>query len=316
MSGKMYGRNIELPPLDNLFSSENERQESKLEKVRDISLTALFPFKDHPFQVRDDEEMEKMVDSIKEFGVLTPAIVRPRPEGGYELVSGHRRHHGCALAGLDTMPCIVREMDDDTAVILMVDSNCQRENILPSEKAKAYKMKLDALQRKRGRPSKENSGQVDPNFHGVRSNQLLADGVGESVKQVQRYIRLTELIPELLEMVDAGKLKLTPAVEISTLAPNEQQEVLDYLECMDCTPSLSQAQKLKAASKAGVLTPEKIESVMTSQPSSVSAREPQVRLSLSRIERYFPRGFTVEQMENQIIRMLESFSRTRDREGR
>lgn len=316
MSGKMYGRNIELPPLDNLFSSENERQESKLEKVRDIPLAELFPFKDHPFQVRDDEEMEKMVDSIKEFGVLTPAIVRPRPEGGYELVSGHRRHHGCALAGLDTMPCIVREMDDDTAVILMVDSNCQRENILPSEKAKAYKMKLDALQRKRGRPSKENSGQVDPNFHGVRSNQLLADGVGESVKQVQRYIRLTELIPELLEMVDAGKLKLTPAVEISALAPNEQQDVYEYLECMDCTPSLSQAQKLKTASKAGVLTPEKIESVMTAQPPSVSAREPQVRLSLSRIERYFPRGFTVEQMETQIIRMLESFSRTRGHEGR
>lgn len=313
MSGKMYGRNIELPPLDNLFSSENERQESKLEKVRNIRLDELFPFKDHPFQVRDDEEMEKMVDSIKEFGVLTPAIVRPRPEGGYELVSGHRRHHGCALAGLDAMPCIVREMDDDTAVILMVDSNCQRENILPSEKAKAYKMKLDAMKRQAGRPRAENVSQLGTHF---RSDELLAKQAGSSRNQVQRYIRLTELIPELLEMVDAGKLKLTPAVEISALAPNEQQDVYEYLECMDCTPSLSQAQKLKTASKTGVLTPEKIESVMTAQPPSVSAREPQVRLSLSRIERYFPRGFTVEQMETQIIRMLESFSRTRGHEGR
>ena len=315
MSGKMYGRNIELPPLDNLFSSENERQESKLEKVRNIRLDELFPFKDHPFQVRDDEEMEKMVDSIKEFGVLTPAIVRPRPEGGYELVSGHRRHHGCALAGLDTMPCIVREMDDDTAVILMVDSNCQRENILPSEKAKAYKMKLDAMKRQAGRPSR-NSAQHGRNYEGRESREILGEQVGISRNQVSRYIRLTELIPELLEMVDAGKLKLTPAVEISALAPNEQQDVYEYLECMDCTPSLSQAQKLKTASKAGVLTPEKIESVMTAQPPSVSAREPQVRLSLSRIERYFPRGFTVEQMETQIIRMLESFSRTRGHEGR
>ncbi|WP_283128650.1 ParB/RepB/Spo0J family partition protein [Allofournierella massiliensis] len=312
----MYGQNIHLPSLDNLFSSESDRQDAKLEKVQNLQLSELFPFKDHPFQIRDDEEMEKMVDSIKDHGVLTPAIVRPRPEGGYELVSGHRRHRGCTLAGLDTIPCIVREMDDDTAVILMVDSNCQREHILPSEKAKAYKMMLEALQRKRGRPALENSGQVGPNFKGVRSNQLLADDVGESVKQIQRYIRLTDLIPDLLNMVDEGQLKLTPAVELSSLAPHEQEEVLEYLQYMECTPSLSQAQKLKSASKKAPLTPESIEKIMSAKIPSVSAREPQIRLSVSKIEQYFPKGYTIEQMEQYIIRLLENYERSRSREGR
>lgn len=316
MNEKMYGQNIRLPSLDNLFSSESDRQDAKLEKVQNLRLSELFSFKDHPFQIRDDEEMQKMVDSIKDHGVLTPAIVRPRPEGGYELVSGHRRHRGCTLAGLDTMPCIVREMDDDTAVILMVDSNCQREHILPSEKAKAYKMMLEALQRKRGRPALENSGQVGPNFKGVRSNQLLADDVGESVKQIQRYIRLTDLIPDLLDMVDEGQLKLTPAVELSSLAPHEQEEVLEYLQYMECTPSLSQAQKLKTASKNAPLTPESIEKIMSAKTPSVSAREPQIRLSVSKIEQYFPKGYTIEQMEQYIIRLLENYERSRSREGR
>lgn len=316
MNEKMYGQNISLPSLDNLFSSESDRQDAKLEKVQNLRLSELFSFKDHPFQIRDDEEMQKMVDSIKDHGVLTPAIVRPRPEGGYELVSGHRRHRGCTLAGLDTMPCIVREMDDDTAVILMVDSNCQREHILPSEKAKAYKMMLEALQRKRGRPSLENSGQVGPNFKGVRSNQLLADDVGESVKQIQRYIRLTDLIPDLLDMVDEGQLKLTPAVELSSLAPHEQEEVLEYLQYMECTPSLSQAQKLKTASKNAPLTPESIEKIMSAKTPSVSAREPQIRLSVSKIEQYFPKGYTIEQMEQYIIRLLENYERSCSREGR
>lgn len=316
MNEKMYGQNIRLPSLDNLFSSESDRQDAKLEKVQNLRLSELFSFKDHPFQIRDDEEMQKMVDSIKDHGVLTPAIVRPRPEGGYELVSGHRRHRGCTLAGLDTMPCIVREMDDDTAVILMVDSNCQREHILPSEKAKAYKMMLEALQRKRGRPSLENSGQVGPNFKGVRSNQLLADDVGESVKQIQRYIRLTDLIPDLLDMVDEGQLKLTPAVELSSLAPHEQEEVLEYLQYMECTPSLSQAQKLKTASKNAPLTPESIEKIMSAKTPSVSAREPQIRLSVSKIEQFFPKGYTIEQMEQYIIRLLENYERSRSREGR
>ena len=316
MNEKMYGQNISLPSLDNLFSSESDRQDAKLEKVQNLRLSELFSFKDHPFQIRDDEELEKMVDSIKDHGVLTPAIVRPRPEGGYELVSGHRRHRGCTLAGLDTIPCIVREMDDDTAVILMVDSNCQREHILPSEKAKAYKMMLEALQRKRGRPALENSGQVGPNFKGVRSNQLLADDVGESVKQIQRYIRLTDLIPDLLNMVDEGQLKLTPAVELSSLAPHEQEEVLEYLQYMECTPSLSQAQKLKSASKKAPLTPESIEKIMSAKIPSVSAREPQIRLSVSKIEQYFPKGYTIEQMEQYIIRLLENYERSRSREGR
>ena len=316
MNEKMYGQNISLPSLDNLFSSESDRQDAKLEKVQNLRLSELFSFKDHPFQIRDDEEMQKMVDSIKDHGVLTPAIVRPRPEGGYELVSGHRRHRGCTLAGLDTMPCIVREMDDDTAVILMVDSNCQREHILPSEKAKAYKMMLEALQRKRGRPSLENSGQVGPNYKGVRSNQLLADDVGESVKQIQRYIRLTDLIPDLLDMVDEGQLKLTPAVELSSLAPHEQEEVLEYLQYMECTPSLSQAQKLKTASKNAPLTPESIEKIMSAKTPSVSAREPQIRLSVSKIEQSFPKGYTIEQMEQYIIRLLENYERSRSREGR
>lgn len=313
MNEKMYGQNIHLPSLDNLFSSESDRQDAKLEKVQNLQLSELFPFKDHPFQIRDDEEMEKMVDSIKDHGVLTPAIVRPRPEGGYELVSGHRRHRGCTLAGLDTMPCIVREMDDDTAVILMVDSNCQREHILPSEKAKAYKMMLEAMKRQAGRPSSKNVSQVGTH---LRSDQILAEQTGQSRNQIQRYIRLTDLIPDLLNMVDDGQLKLTPAVELSSLAPHEQEEVLEYLQYMECTPSLSQAQKLKSASKKAPLTPESIEKIMSAKTPSVSAREPQIRLSVSKIEQYFPKGYTIEQMEQYIIRLLENYERSRSREGR
>lgn len=313
MNEKMYGQNIHLPSLDNLFSSESDRQDAKLEKVQNLQLSELFPFKDHPFQIRDDEEMEKMVDSIKDHGVLTPAIVRPRPEGGYELVSGHRRHRGSTLAGLDTMPCIVREMDDDTAVILMVDSNCQREHILPSEKAKAYKMMLEAMKRQAGRPSSKNVSQVGTH---LRSDQILAEQTGQSRNQIQRYIRLTDLIPDLLNMVDEGQLKLTPAVELSSLAPHEQEEVLEYLQYMECTPSLSQAQKLKSASKKAPLTPESIEKIMSAKTPSVSAREPQIRLSVSKIEQYFPKGYTIEQMEQYIIRLLENYERSRSREGR
>lgn len=312
MNEKMYGQNISLPSLDNLFSSESDRQDAKLEKVQNLRLSELFSFKDHPFQIRDDEEMEKMVDSIKDHGVLTPAIVRPRPEGGYELVSGHRRHRGCTLAGLDTMPCIVRKMDDDTAVILMVDSNCQREHILPSEKAKAYKMKLEAVKHQ-GKRTDLTSGQLGPK---LRADEIVAQDAGESRKQIQRYIRLTDLIPDLLNMVDEGQLKLTPAVELSALAPHEQEEVLEYLQYMECTPSLSQAQKLKTASKNAPLTPESIEKIMSAKTPSVSAREPQIRLSVSKIEQYFPKGYTIEQMEQYIIRLLENYERSRSREGR
>ena len=240
-----YGSNIILPSLDNLFSSEQERQDAKLEKIQILPLSELHPFEGHPFQVRDDEEMDKMVDSVKEYGVMTPAIVRPRRDGGYEIVAGHRRCHASRRAGVDTMPCIVRDMDDDTAIILMVDSNCQREHILPSEKAKAYEMKLEAIKRQ-GRRSDLTSGQVGPKLEERRSNQIVAEKAGESVKQVQRFIRLNKLTPDLMQLVDDGRLKTTPAVELSYLTPEEQEEFLSYMEEEGCTPSLSQAQKLPA----------------------------------------------------------------------
>ena len=315
MAGRIYGSNIKLPSLDNLFSTEEERQDAKLEKVQNIPLSELYPFKNHPFHVRDDEEMDKMVDSIREYGVMTPAIARPRPEGGYELISGHRRHHGAQRAGMETIPCIVRDMDDDTAVILMVDSNCQREHILPSEKAKAYQMKLDAIKRKAGRPSKNNSAQVEQNFDDRFSIEKVADA-NSSRATVQRYIRLNNLIPELQEMVDDNQLKFNPAVELSYLTSEEQEDFYEYIDSMSCTPSLSQAQKLKAASREGVLDPEKIDAIMTAQPPSVKPREQQLSISYSKIERYFPRGYTAEQMEDQILKLLEAFYRNRQRDSR
>ena len=310
----MKERGLNLPSLDDiLFTSEEERQDAALEKVQILSLSDLHPFTSHPFQVRDDEEMDRMVDSVKEYGVMTPAIVRPRREGGYEIVAGHRRCHASQRAGLDTMPCIVRNMDDDTAIILMVDSNCQREHILHSEKAKAYEMKLEAVKRKAGRPSKINSSQVGTNF---RADEVVAQGAGESRNQVQRYIRLNNLIPELMEMVDDGKLKMTPAVEISYLTPEEQADVYQHLDSMDCTPSLSQAQKLKAASKEAVVTPEKIHQIMQEKTPSVKPREQQISISVSKVEKYFPRGYTSQQMEQTIIRLLESYSRSHQQEAR
>ena len=303
-----YGSNIILPSLDNLFSSEQERQDAKLEKIQILTLSELHPFEGHPFQVRDDEEMDKMVDSVKEYGVMTPAIVRPRRDGGYEIVAGHRRCHASRRAGVDTMPCIVRDMDDDTAIILMVDSNCQREHILPSEKAKAYEMKLEAIRRKAGRPSKENSRQVVGDFE---SADLVGQASGESGRQVQRFIRLNKLTPELMKMVDDGKLKTTPAVELSYLTPEEQEDFLSYMESEGCTPSLSQAQKLKEASKKSVLTPEKIQHIMAAKPPSVKPREPQLTIAVSKVERYFPKGFSSEQMESTILKLLENYYRKR-----
>lgn len=303
------GTNISLPSLDNLFSSEEERQDAKLEKIQILPLSELHPFANHPFQVRDDEEMDKMVDSVKEYGVMTPAIVRPRKLGGYEIVAGHRRCHASQRAGVETMPCIVRDMDDDTAIILMVDSNCQREHILPSEKAKAYEMKLEAIKRKGGRPFKNNSGQVGQNYSQPYSVEKVADEAGESVKQVQRFIRLNKLTPELMQLVDDGKLKTTPAVELSYLTPEEQEDFLSYMEEEGCTPSLSQAQKLKSASKESVLTQDKIREIMTARQPSVKARESQLTIAVSKVEKYFPRGFTSEQMQTVIMRLLENYSR-------
>lgn len=299
-----YGSNINLPSLDNLFSSEQERQDAKLEKIQILPLTELHPFRNHPFQVRDDDEMDKMVDSIKEYGVMTPAIVRPRKDGGYEIVAGHRRCHASQRAGVETMPCIVRDMDDDTAIILMVDSNCQREHILPSEKAKAYEMKLAAIKRQ-GQRRDLTSGQVVQKL----SVQEVADGSGEGYKTVQRFIRLNKLTPELMKMVDDGKLKTTPAVELSYLTPEEQEDFLSYMESEGCTPSLSQAQKLKEASKESVLTPEKIQHIMAAKLPSVKPRDPQLMIPVAKVERYFPKGFTSDQMQQVIVKLLENYAR-------
>ena len=311
-----YGSSITLPALDNIFSSEQERQDAKLEKVQVLPLSELHPFEGHPFQVRDDEEMDKMVDSVREYGVMTPAIVRPRKDGGYEIVAGHRRCHASRRAGLDTMPCIVREMDDDTAIILMVDSNCQREHILPSEKAKAYKMKLEAIKRKVGRPSKENERQVGAHFSGAKTSQIIAEQAGDSTRQVERFIRLNNLTPSLMQLVDDGTLKTTPAVELSYLTPEEQDDFLSYMEEEGCTPSLSQAQKLKAASRQSVLTKEKIQEIMSARSPSVKAREPQLTIAMSKVERYFPRGFTSEQMKSVIVKLLENYYRSHHHSGR
>ena len=299
-----YGSNINLPSLDNLFSSEQERQDAKLEKIQILPLTELHPFRNHPFQVRDDDEMDKMVDSVKAYGVMTPAIVRPRQDGGYEIVAGHRRCHASQRAGVETMPCIVRDMDDDTAIILMVDSNCQREHILPSEKAKAYEMKLAAIKRQ-GQRRDLTSGQVVQKL----SVQEVADGSGEGYKTVQRFIRLNKLTPELMQMVDDGKLKTTPAVELSYLTPEEQEDFLSYMESEGCTPSLSQAQKLKEASKESVLTPEKIQHSMAAKPPSVKPRDPQLMIPVAKVERYFPKGFTSDQMQQVIVKLLENYAR-------
>lgn len=299
-----YGSNINLPSLDNLFSSEQERQDAKLEKIQILPLTELHPFRNHPFQVRDDDEMDKMVDSVKEYGVMTPAIVRPRKDGGYEIVAGHRRCHASQRAGVETMPCIVRDMDDDTAIILMVDSNCQREHILPSEKAKAYEMKLAAIKRQ-GQRRDLTSGQVVQKL----SVQEVADGSGEGYKTVQRFIRLNKLTPELMKMLDDGKLKTTPAVELSYLTPEEQEDFLSYMESEGCTPSLSQAQKLKEASKESVLTPEKIQHIMAAKPPSVKPRDPQLMIPVAKVERYFPKGFTSDQMQQVIVKLLENYAR-------
>ena len=302
-----YGSNINLPSLDNLFSSEQERQDAKLEKIQILPLTELHPFRNHPFQVRDDDEMDKMVDSVKEYGVMTPAIVRPRQDGGYEIVAGHRRCHASQRAGVETMPCIVRDMDDDTAIILMVDSNCQREHILPSEKAKAYQMKLEALNRKGGRPSKENVSQIGTQ---KRSDQIMAEELGESRNQIQRFIRLTNLIPELLDMVDEKKISFNPAVELSYLDEKQQR---DFLEAMDGTqnaPSVSQAQQLKKMAQCGEFTYEKAFDILGQEKKS---EQDTVTIKNDILRKYFPRSYTPRQMEEKIIQLLDAWQKKQQR---
>lgn len=280
--------------------------------VVDIPLTELHPFRDHPFKILDDAKMDDTVESIREHGVMIPAIARPQPEGGFELVSGHRRHHACERAGLTTMPVIVRDLDDDAATILMVDSNLQRENILPSERAFAYKMKLDALNRQRGRPRKENVGQVVPLFSGMRSTEIIGEQVGESYKQVQRYIRLTALIPELLDMVDNRIIAFNPAVELSYLKTDEQHMLLEAMDSEQATPSLSQAQRLKKLSQAGRLDQGIMVTIMSEEKKSEQDR---VTLSQDVLRKYFPKSYTPKQMEDKIIQLLTAWQKRRQREN-
>lgn len=278
----------------------------KSERIQEIPLSELHPFKNHPFRVVDDEAMQRTVESVAQFGVLAPALARPRPEGGYELVAGHRRMRASELAGLETMPVIVRQMDDDTATITMVDSNLQRETLLPSERAFAYKMKMDAMARRAGRPSKENSGQVGRDFQGKESREIIAEQTGESARQVQRFINLTNLIPELLDMVDRKEIAFNPAVELSFLKKEEQQGFLEAMDYGQSTPSLSQAQRIKKLSQAGICTQEAMNTIMNEEKKSELDT---VTLKNDVLRKYFPRSYTPKQMQDTIIRLLEQWQK-------
>lgn len=280
------------------------------ETIKDISLGELHPFPDHPFDVRDDDTMKQTIESIREYGVLVPAIARPREDGGYELIAGHRRKYACEIAGLDTMPVIVRDIDRNVATIIMVDSNLQRENILPSEKAKAYKMKLDAIKRQAGRPSR-NSVQVGQNFDGKTSREQIAENSPDSATQIQRYIRLNELEPELQKLVDEGKIGMTPAVEISYLKPDEQKILIETIDSEQSTPSLSQAQRMRRLSQEGKFSDDAVLDIMMEQ------KKPEtwdLKLPMGRIKKYFPRSYTPQRMEETIIKLLESWMKKRQRD--
>ena len=305
---KSSAKNIVLKSVDDIFQTEENRADAQRERVQEIPLDQLKPFKNHPFKVRDDQRMLDTADSIREYGVLVPAIARPDPEGGYELISGHRRKRGCEMAGLQTMPVIIRDLDDDAAVLVMVDSNIQREELLPSERAFAYRMKLEAIERVKGRPKKV--GQVVPDFQGKRSTEIVADGTGESYKQVQRYIRLTELIPELLDMVDERKLAFNPAVEVSYLKQDEQRMLLEAMDAEQTTPSLSQAQRLKKFSQEGRLTEEAMSAIMSEEKKSEMDK---VTLRSDTLRRYFPKSYTPKQMEQTIIKLLDVWQKQRQK---
>ena len=296
---------MKMPAIADMFSSEADRQRESGDLVTEVPLSELHPFVNHPFEVRDDEDMQKLVDSIKENGVLTNLTVRPRAECGYEIISGHRRFHAAQLAGLDRIKVQVRDVDDDQAIIDMVDANIQREHISPMEKARAYAMRLEAVKHQ-GRRTDLTSDQVGPK---LTAAEKVAAGVQDTQTQVKRYIRLNSLVPDLQKKVDSGTLKFNPAVELSYLTPDEQQSFLDYAEAQDCTPSLSQAQKLKAASKDGTLTPDKLEEIMSAQKPSVAPREPVLNINVSKVAQYFPTGCTKQQMENRILKILESYFR-------
>ena len=300
--------NLALKGLDDLFSTEENRQEEQREQVQQIPIDALHPFTNHPFKVLDDEAMIRTVESIAQYGVLAPLIARPRPNGdGYEIISGHRRQYAAKLAGLDTLPVIVRQMSDDAAVILMVDSNLQREHILPSERALAYKMKLDAMRRTSGRPSKENVSQIGTQ---KRSDQIMAEELGESRNQIQRFIRLTNLIPELLDMVDEKKISFNPAVELSYLDESQQRDFLEAMNDTQNAPSLSQAQQLKKMAQQGEFSYEKAFDVMGQEK---KCEKDTVTIKNETLRKYFPRSYTPKQMEEKIIQLLDAWQKKRQR---
>ena len=309
---KSSAKNISLTSLDDLFSTEEERSKDVVGSIVNIPLSQLHDFPNHPFKVRDDEKMQETVESVKAYGVLVPAIVRQRPDGEYEIVAGHRRKRASELAGLNELPAIVRDLDDDAATIIMVDSNLQRESILPSERAQAYKMKLEAIKRRAGRPTKENSAQVGQNFDGKTSRELVAEKSPDSPTQIQRYIRLTELQPELQEMVDSGKMAMTPAVELSYLKPIEQELLLETIESEQATPSLSQAQRIKKLSQSGDLNEDSILGIMSEQKKPELSSN--ITLSGDKLKKYFPKSYTPAQIENTIFKLLDSWLRKRQRE--
>ena len=300
------GANISLSSYDDIFETDTSRDEAKQERVQEIPLSELHPFEGHPFKVVDDEEMQKTVESVRDFGVLTPAIARPDPDGGYEIISGHRRHRALELAGKDTMPVIVREMDDDAAIILMVDANLQRETILPSERAFAYKMKMDAIKHQ-GARSDLTSCQLGTK---LRADEKVGEDAGESARTVQRYIRLTELCPELLDMVDSGQIKFNPAVELSYLAKEEQKEFLEAMDYAQAAPSLSQAQRIKKLAQEGDCTLDAMCEIMNEMKKDEMDK---VTLKTSVLRKYFPKSYTNKQMEDKIIQLLEQWQKKREK---
>ena len=304
---KSSAKNIVLKSVDDIFQTEENRADAQRERVQEIPLDQLKPSKNHPFKVRDDQRMLDTVDSIREYGVLVPAIARPDPEGGYELISGHRRKRGCEMAGLQTMPVIIRNLDDDAAVLVMVDSNIQREELLPSERAFAYKMKLEALKHQGARTDRT-SGQVVQKSK--LSVEIVAEQAGENYKQVQRYIRLTELISELLDMVDERKLAFNPAVEVSYLKQDEQRMLLEAMDAEQTTPSLSQAQRLKKFSQEGRLTEQAMSAIMSEEKKSDMDK---VTLRSDTLRRYFPKSYTPKQMEQTIIKLLDVWQKQRQK---
>ncbi|WP_416453271.1 ParB/RepB/Spo0J family partition protein [Faecalibacterium prausnitzii] len=303
--------NVSLKGADDIFSTEESRQEQQREQVQQISIGELFPFKNHPFKVLDDESMQRTVESVEQYGVLSPLIARPRPEGGYEIISGHRRQHAAQLAGLDALPVIVRQMDDDAAVLLMVDSNLQRENILPSERAFAYKMKLEAL-KNQGARSDLTCGQFGHKLIGAKARDIVADESGDNARNVQRFIRLTSLIPELLDMVDEKKIAFNPAVELSYLDESQQRDFLEAMNDTQNAPSLSQAQRLKRLAQEGHFSYDVAFAVMGEEKKDELDK---VVIKNDTLRKYFPRSYTPKQMEDTIIKLLDQWQRKQHRQN-